>query len=682
MKALQTYLYRLFLSLLFCAALSACSQDKRGDEPAEDWTEVAAAPDRWDNLRRANISYQLLVYAFADSDGDKYGDLNGLISKLDYIRSLGVNAVWLSPIHPSPSYHGYDVTDYAKINPKLGTEADFDRLVAEAHNRGIKVYLDYVLNHTSTEHPWFRAARASVDNPYRNYYTFSKDPQADVRAGKIDMIASEGASGYNAGEWFSTVASDDKVKGCYKFTLDWSDALRPKLTVTKAQTPDKDNPDTGTEGAKYLYFGQPSVTKKFYDKGNGLYELTVDFASPWGFLIRTHATDWGKHKYGAPSKGAKLKFGEVFPLKQEGEDILFEAMDVWYYHSHFQTASFADLNYGKVNELKRSPAFNEVVAAAKGWIDRGVDGFRLDAVKHIYHNAGGTENPIFLQTFYKELNDYYKQSGKTGDLYMVGEVLSGAAEVAPYYQGLPALFEFDFWNRLEWAINQGTGCYFVKDIRSYQRLYATYRPDFIEATKLSNHDEDRTASRLGRSVAKEKLAAAVLLTAPGEPYIYYGEEVGLYGTKRSGDEYVRGPMPWGDNTVTAYTDKIDRGVMTAVKSVTEQQADPHSLLSHYVRFAEVRNTYPALAQGTMSEHPVYNEANTDAGKSIAAWYMTKGDEKMLVVHHFGAQPMEIVLTDPIEKAVAVNGDIRQKDRSEGMSFRMGAYSSVVFKLKR
>lgn len=119
------------------------------------WTALTASPDTWDETKRADISYQLLVYSFADSDGDGYGDLNGVTQKLDYLNQLGVKALWLSPIHPCMSYHGYDVTDYTKVNPQLGTESDFDRLVTEAHNRGIKIYLDYVMNHTGTAHPWF-----------------------------------------------------------------------------------------------------------------------------------------------------------------------------------------------------------------------------------------------------------------------------------------------------------------------------------------------------------------------------------------------------------------------------------------------------------------------------------------------------------------------------------------------
>ena len=91
-----------------------------------------------------------------------------------------------------------------------------------------------------------------------------------------------------------------------------------------------------------------------------------------------------------------------------------------------------------------------------------------------------------------------------------------------YYRGLPALFEFTFWYKLKWALQNGIGCYFVKDILDAQSLYAPYRSDYIEATKLSNHDEDRTGSDLGQSVEKMKVAAAVLLTAQGSPYIYQG----------------------------------------------------------------------------------------------------------------------------------------------------------------
>ena len=161
MKAIFRHTWaRLFCwSLLLLAA--ACSDDNPvappdapqggGNEDNTEWTALTPSPDEWDEERRAGITYQLLVYSFADSDGDGWGDLRGVTDKLDYLQQLGVSALWLSPIHPAMSYHGYDVTDYTAVNPRLGTLADFDRLLSEAHSRGIKIYLDYVLNHTGAE---------------------------------------------------------------------------------------------------------------------------------------------------------------------------------------------------------------------------------------------------------------------------------------------------------------------------------------------------------------------------------------------------------------------------------------------------------------------------------------------------------------------------------------------------
>ena len=118
---------------------------------------------------KSGISYQLLVYSFADSNGDGCGDFKGIESKLDYLKSMGVQALWLSPIHKSSSYHGYDVLDYTSIDPDFGTEDDFKSLVNSAHSKGIKIYLDYVINHTSKDHPWFLDAKSNADSKYRDY---------------------------------------------------------------------------------------------------------------------------------------------------------------------------------------------------------------------------------------------------------------------------------------------------------------------------------------------------------------------------------------------------------------------------------------------------------------------------------------------------------------------------------
>jgi alpha-glucosidase len=125
---------------------------------------------------RHAVFYQIYPRSFKDSNGDGIGDLNGITSKLDYLESLGVDAVWITPFYPSPQVDfGYDVSDFENIDPQFGTLADFDRLMREAHRRHIRVILDYVLNHTSDRHPFFVASRSSRNSPYRDWYIW-RDP--------------------------------------------------------------------------------------------------------------------------------------------------------------------------------------------------------------------------------------------------------------------------------------------------------------------------------------------------------------------------------------------------------------------------------------------------------------------------------------------------------------------------
>jgi oligo-1,6-glucosidase len=117
------------------------------------------------------VFYQIYPRTFMDADHDGTGDLRGIISKLDYLKNLGVDALWLSPVYDSPMQdNGYDIRDYEKINPEFGTMEDFDELLKEVHQRGMKLIMDLVVNHTSDEHRWFKEAIASKDSPYRNYY--------------------------------------------------------------------------------------------------------------------------------------------------------------------------------------------------------------------------------------------------------------------------------------------------------------------------------------------------------------------------------------------------------------------------------------------------------------------------------------------------------------------------------
>ena len=139
----------------------------------------------------SGVWYEIFVRSWVDTDGDGIGDLNGVTAKLDYLQSLGISGIWLMPINPSPSYHGYDVTDYYAINPQYGTMADFERLLREAHQRHIKVIIDLVINHTSDRHPWFKAARNPA-SPYHRWYSWA-GPHTDLHAADA-----AGAQGWHA----------------------------------------------------------------------------------------------------------------------------------------------------------------------------------------------------------------------------------------------------------------------------------------------------------------------------------------------------------------------------------------------------------------------------------------------------------------------------------------------------
>ncbi|HVZ83439.1 MAG TPA: alpha-glucosidase [Terracidiphilus sp.] len=147
-------------ALVFGAALAASAQSapKAASSSEQDW---------WKNA----VIYEIYPRSFQDSNGDGIGDLNGITARLDYLQKLGVDAIWLTPIYPSPQVDfGYDISDYENIDPQYGTLADFDHLVAEADKRHIRIIMDMVMNHTSDKHPWFIQSRSSRTNPYRDWY--------------------------------------------------------------------------------------------------------------------------------------------------------------------------------------------------------------------------------------------------------------------------------------------------------------------------------------------------------------------------------------------------------------------------------------------------------------------------------------------------------------------------------
>ena len=175
------HLATLVTATALAGLLAACSQPTKTEtattaapgaaRPAAAGASGPAALAKKPGWWQETVVYQLYPRSFQDSNGDGVGDLRGIISRLDYLKSLGVGAVWLNPIYASPNDdNGYDISDYRRIQPEFGTMADFDALLRGLHQRGIKLVMDVVVNHSSDEHPWFKSARSARTSPYRDYY--------------------------------------------------------------------------------------------------------------------------------------------------------------------------------------------------------------------------------------------------------------------------------------------------------------------------------------------------------------------------------------------------------------------------------------------------------------------------------------------------------------------------------
>lgn len=655
-------------------------------------------------LKASGLTYQINIFSFKDSDGDGYGDLNGITQKLDYFDKMGVTGLWLSPIHKAQSYHGYDVIDYESINPRFGTEEDFKNLVKKAHEHNIRIYLDYVINHAGDQSVWFSDVRDNgTASPYWDYFSLSKNPEADIKAGKIAQV--EPSAGFDKYKWYPVLVGGKGQKR-YKIDLDWTNASAPKMTVTETTgavttTGEHKNPE------RYLYWGGGTYSQ-FVDAGTNKYTLTLDYESAWGCLVRTTKEDvWtGKTKWGFNTTGDQMKLGQAHTLYSDDnpdnvQSIVMPGGELYYYYTEFGTGMFVDFNYGSADKCADSKAFKAVVKTAEKWLKLGVDGFRLDAVKHIYHNETSWENKAFWNAFYNACNTIYKQnaSARTGlsgivdqNIFMVGEVLSGDGDCTPFYEGLPALFEFQFWWDLKECLNNetiyraGYGQNFPGSLVYRWNGHRAVREDAISTPKLANHDEDRTASSLGNYKPKIRLAAAMLLTSAGRPYIYQGEELGYWGTKAGGDEYVRTPILWTTSTSSAaakgVSNKVDWDMLKPSISVESQENDETSLLNIYRHFGYARNVNPALANG-------WPEADTadDCGGKLAGWYLHQngGEKVVLVLHNLSGGeistkrwPGENASTESI---LVANGKVKVTGSvADGSTVTLPAYSSVVFAL--
>jgi alpha-glucosidase len=192
--------------LLGACALAATAQPAPA-KPSDSMQATQSTPASANELNwwKNAVIYEIYPRSFQDSNGDGIGDLNGITQRLDYLKDLGVDAIWLSPIYPSPQVDfGYDISDYENIDPQYGTLADFDRLVAEAGRRHIRILMDMVMNHSSDKHKWFLESRSSRTNPYRDWYMWH-DGKGETDTDKGDVPNNwQSDFGHSAWEWDPT----------------------------------------------------------------------------------------------------------------------------------------------------------------------------------------------------------------------------------------------------------------------------------------------------------------------------------------------------------------------------------------------------------------------------------------------------------------------------------------------
>ncbi len=434
------------------------------------------------NPNLPKVCYEIFVRSFCDSNNDGIGDLNGITSKIDYLQDLGIEAIWLTPFFKSPTYHKYDVTDYREIDPEYGTMTDFERLIAEAHARNIKVIVDLVINHTSIQHCWFLEAKKGADNPFRNFYNW----------------------------------------------------LAPQ---------------------------------KIAELGIARREKTAD-------SLETNPWHWAKND----AKNDQEKYYGMF----------------W--------SGMADLNMDEPRVRK------EIHDIGKFWLNKGVDGFRMDAAKHIYPDDEVAKTHAFWEEFRNEMETIKP------DFYIVGEVWTTAERVAPFFRGLKANFNFDLSYGIQDIVVLGSDSKgIVKMLLENYTIFEKHNSAFIDATMLTNHDQNRIGSVAEGNIQKLKLAANLLLTLPGNPFIYYGEELGMKGIKP--DEGIREAFLWDtrkqDKDRTNWR-KPKYNTDSRTLPLTQQKADANSMYNHYRKLIHLRNSQPALHQVSppnLRESPVSVSSN-------------------------------------------------------------------------
>lgn len=459
-----------------------------------------------DMSEKQGVYYEIFVRSFADSDGNGVGDFNGVTSKLDYLKELGIDGIWLMPINKCSSYHGYDIDDYTLLNDEYGTEEDFARLIDEAHKRDIKIIMDFVINHTGENNKWFQDAKSNIFSPYRDYFRF---------VSKYDYA--------NYDEW------DYSPVGC----------------------------------------------ECWYPAGN------------------------------------------------------------YYYYSTFY-GIMPDLNYN--NKAVRE----EIKSAAGKWLNMGVDGFRMDAAMHIYgdyefNSMSYEERNAANMQWWNEFAAYCEEIRP--DVYLVGEAWQDDEVLPQYTQPFDTKFDFAFEQNMMQSVKSETAktqnglnlsAYLTEILNEYNK----YDTQYLDGVFGTNHDMDRIMSQVDGNVKKAELIANIYLTLSGNPYIYYGEELGMKGT--GDDKYKRTPFIWSVTDTGSNTNWISNIQNRDIKPLDEQMTDETSMYQYYKNMIALRKSHKALYAGSYTALDVENT-------SVMAYERSCDDETITVLHNFSNEPVSVSL---------------------------------------
>ena len=492
------------------------------------------------------VIYELHIKAFFDSNGDGLGDFAGLIEKLDHVRDLGVNTIWLLPFYPSPLRDdGYDVSDFTSVNPAYGSAADVKRLVDEAHRRGLRVITELVLNHTSDQHPWFQAARrAPRGSPERDFYVWSDDPQQ--YAGTRIIFTDTEKSNWS---W-------DEVAGQYFWHRFFSH--QPDLNF--------DNP-----AVREAVFG---IMEFWLEQGVDGFRLD---AIPY-LIEREGTSNENLRETHEVIKGLRRRLDEKYP-----------------------------------NRL--------LLAEANMWPEDVREYFGEDDECHMAYHF-----PLMPRMYMAIAQE---------DRHPVVEILAQTPDISPACQWAIFLRNHD-----ELTLEMVTS-------RERDYMYSMYAAD--PRARINLGIRRRLAPLLENDLERIKLMNSLLLSMPGSPVLYYGDEIGMGDNIFLGDrDGVRTPMQWTSDRNGGFS-RADpqRLYLPPIQdpvygyesvNVEAQSREPSSLLNWTRRLLAVRRSTQVFGRGGITMlHP--------GNRKVLAYVRELGDEAVLCVANLArtAQPVEIDL---------------------------------------